>query len=116
MNRLASVLVLALCGVAAAQDPSALVKRILLPGESVQAARRLEEIDRLVRPELTADALVQVLGAGAGPSGPFGAWTATVAQQISEQKWPQAMEEYQRLLHEAGDALVPVLDGGRDSF
>src|SRR5262245_25397170 len=116
MKRLTCILILVLCGAVAAQGPATLVKKVLLPGESIPAARRLEAIDLLVQPEPAAEGVVQTWGLAAGPSGSLASFVATAAEQINLQKWPQAMTEYQQLLGEAGDALAPILSGADSHF
>src|SRR5262249_4898791 len=89
-------------GLAAAQ-----LQKIVLPGENKDSLAELLVADRLVDSKQSAPALAGIIGLG-GNAGPLGPVRAFAMERISQQQWAEAMEEYQRLIDEEGDNLVPA--------
>jgi outer membrane protein assembly factor BamB len=84
--------------------------QVALPTENRQAAQRLEAADRLADPDWTPDAAALIVGISAGiPEGNcLSAAGSSALQRSAQENWPSALEEYQRLIYESGDDLVPV--------
>ena len=89
-----------------AGEPAAQLQKTVLSGENKDSLAELLVADRLVHPKQAPQRLAGIIGLGnAGPLGPV---PAMALERISRQQWAEAMEEYQRLIDEEGDNLVPV--------
>jgi outer membrane protein assembly factor BamB/tetratricopeptide (TPR) repeat protein len=89
-----------------AGEPAAQLQKIVLPGENKDSLAELLVADRLVDPKHSPQALGSIIGLGSAP-GPLGPIPALALERINQQQWAEAMEEYQRLIDEEGDNLVP---------
>lgn len=94
---------------AAAQDPDPLFGKITVAGERQEALARLKAADRLVESAPVSEA---VAGTWALAMSPGPGWLGAVAfyagDSISRQDWAAAIEEYQRIIYDQGDLLVPI--------
>src|SRR6516165_2754052 len=90
-----------------AGEPAAQLQKVTLPGENKDSLAELLVADGLVHPKQSPQALAGIIGLG-GNTGPLGPVPAFAMERISQQQWAEAMEEYQRLIDEEGDNLVPV--------
>lgn len=95
---------------ASAGDVASLVKKVGLPAESKETAARLAAADRLVKPDpLPEEVGALIGGVWESAAGQFpGAGLGYLLLQASRQKWPEALEEYQRIIYDEGDNLVQV--------
>jgi hypothetical protein len=89
-----------------AGDPAARLQKIVLPGENRDSLAELALADRLVNGKHSPLVLSAIVGLGG--TGPLGAVPAFALERIGKQQWPEALEEYQRLIEEQGDDLVPA--------
>jgi outer membrane protein assembly factor BamB len=103
------VLALLVAGPAWAQDPS-LLRRVVLPGESVQAGNRLRALDRLIGPAASprsAARCVGKLGMLLGPlEAPFA--LAPVVGEKAPDLWEEVEEAHYYLLNDSGESLVTL--------
>ncbi len=90
-----------------AGEPPARLQKIVLPGENKDSLAQLLVADRLVDPKHSPQVLTGIAGL-AGMPGPLGLVPAFALERISQQQWAEALEEYQRLIDEEGDNLVPA--------
>jgi outer membrane protein assembly factor BamB len=99
-----------LCGLliaATAPAQSPLEKRIVLTAESPQAANRLHALDRQLEPLSSATEAAKFVGSSA-PASVLRPFAALLLDDCAQEKWEQALEDYQKLSEEAGDTLVPL--------
>jgi outer membrane protein assembly factor BamB len=90
-----------------AGEPAAQLQKIILPGENKDSFAELLVADRLVDAKHSPQVLASIAGLGGTP-GPLGPVPAFALERINQQQWAEAMEEYQRLIDEEGDNLVPA--------
>ncbi|HWY85847.1 MAG TPA: PQQ-binding-like beta-propeller repeat protein, partial [Gemmataceae bacterium] len=84
-----------------------LEKRIFLIAENAQVGHRLEALARQTAVPASAGAVGKFVGWSA-PAFPLRAVAALVLDNSAVEKWEQLLEDYQKLIDEAGDALVPM--------
>ena len=109
----AILLLLFLPGLALAQDPRALHK-VVLPGEARGLLQRIENIDRLIAPEFTAEVTVRFVATLATTRNPLCESTALALELGAKQKWEEAFTEFLQVIDESGDDLVPLVAGSEE--
>src|SRR5262249_17274825 len=106
---MAMFVVLGTTSLALAQGSS---RKATIVGEDDQLLPRLHAVDRLIAWGESADAVARTVGLGAALGGPaqfLGPGAVLALENSSQEKWDQALEEYQQLLLNEGDALTPSL-------
>ena len=98
------ILALLAAACARAQNPP-LEKRITLSAENPQVGNRLAALDRQIALLGSALAVGKFVGWSA-PAFPLRSVAALVLDNSAVEKWEQVLEDYQKLIDEAGDALV----------
>jgi outer membrane protein assembly factor BamB len=96
-----------LAGACVSAQTQPLEKRIVLSAENPQVGHRLEALDRQSGVLASAGAVGKFVGWSA-PAFPLRAVAALVLDNCAVEKWEQVLEDYQKLIDEAGDALVPM--------
>jgi outer membrane protein assembly factor BamB len=90
-----------------AQEPIPLIRRVALPGESIETAARLQAADRMIETTESPGSAASLPALAVAPfSTPLLLAASSVVDQTLRQDWSAALEEYQRIISDDGDALV----------
>lgn len=85
-------------------------RKAIIAGENDQVLPRLRSIDRLIAWGETPGQAVRTIGLAGLTSGwdcVLGPILSVTLENCSVERWEQALEQYQRLMREEGDCLVP---------
>jgi outer membrane protein assembly factor BamB len=100
-------------GSAVAQDLNRLPKTAFA-GERKEVALRLAAVERMLDVNFDPSALAAAVGAyhSGGRANPLAIYAPLHLFKTSQQKWGEAIEDYQRTIYDDGDSLVPAAPAG----